>query len=248
MNHGPTLLLAVALAATAAPAAAPAPSIGAAVADPARPAEDTARDAERKPAAMLAFAGVKPGMTVVDLLPGGGYFTRLFAGAVGPAGRVYAWVPDEMLARAPQALDKVTAIAAEPGHGSVVPAHTALAAFKLDTAADIVWTSQNYHDFYNPPGADPIGFNRLVFQALKPGGAYVILDHSAPAGSGTARTRDLHRIDPAAVRRDVEAAGFRFEGESRVLANPADTRAVKVTDPAIRGHTDQFVLKFRKPG
>ena len=248
MNHGPTLLLALALAATGAAAATPAPAIQAAVSDPGRPAEDTARDAERKPAEMLAFAGVKPGMTVVDLLPGGGYFTRLFAGAVGPTGKVYAWGPDEMLARSPQALDKVKTIAAEPGHANVMPVHTAFAAFRLDAPADIVWTSQNYHDFYNMPNADPVGFNRLVFQALKPGGAYVILDHSAPAGSGTANTKDLHRIDPAAVRRDVEAAGFRFEGESKVLANPADTRAVKVFDPAIRGHTDQFVLKFRKPG
>ena len=248
MNHAPTLLLALALAATAAPAATPAPAIAAAVADPGRPAADTARDAERKPAAMLAFAGVKPGMTVVDLLPGGGYFTRLFADAVGPKGKVYAWGPDEMLARAPQALDKVTALAAEPGDANVVPAHTAFAAFHVNTPVDIVWTSQNYHDFYNMPGGDPVAFNRAVFRALKPGGAYVILDHSAPAGSGTANTKDLHRIDPAAVKRDVEAAGFRFEGESKVLANPADPRTVKVFDPAIRGHTDQFVLRFRKPG
>lgn len=238
-----TMLLSLALAIAGPAVAAPDP-----VADPTRPAADRARDAERKPADMLAFAGVRPGMTVADLLPGGGYFTRLFSAAVGAKGEVYAWGPDELLARRADAMDAIKGIAGEPAHRNVELVHTPSAQLALPKLADVVWTSQNYHDLYNAPGADVVAFNRRVFAALKPGGRYVILDHSAPAGSGTANTRDLHRIDPAAVRRDVEAAGFRFEAENHVLANPADPKTGKVFDPAVRGRTDQFVLRFRKPG
>jgi predicted methyltransferase len=121
-----------------------------------------------------------------------------------------------------------------------------------DGPVDIVWTAQNYHDLYNPmgPSAGPpdlLPINKGIFAALKPGGVYLIVDHSAPAGSGTADTKTLHRIDEAVVRRDVEAAGFVFEGASDVLRNPADPRTALVFDPSIKGKTDQFVLKFRKP-
>ena len=234
------------LAAAPSPAAAP-PAIAAAVADPSRPDADRQRDAERKPAEMLAFAGVKPGMVVIDIMPGGGYFTRVFAKTVGPQGKVMAYVPDEVLARAPKALDRINAIAAEPGYGNVMATHNPLMAPGPDNTADVVWTSQNYHDFHNMPGADLVGFNKLVYRSLKPGGVYVVLDHSAPAGSGLANISDLHRIDAAAVRKEAEAAGFVFDGESKVLANSADPRTAKVFDPSIRGHTDQFVYRFRKP-
>lgn len=237
------------LVALAAPAlAAPPPPIAAAVADPSRPAADRARDAERKPAEMLAFAGVKPGMVVVDVMPGGGYFTRLFAKAVGPTGKVMAYVPDEVLTRNPKGLDRINAIAAEPGYENVMPTHNPMMAAGPDNVADIVWTSQNYHDFHNMPGVDLVEFDKLIYRSLKPGGVFVVLDHAAPAGSGLANTADLHRIDPAIVRKEAEAAGFKYDGESKVLANPADPRTAKVFDPAIRGHTDQFVYRFRKPG
>jgi predicted methyltransferase len=98
------------------------------------------------------------------------------------------------------------------------------------------------------PGLDLVAFNKVIYASVRPGGVYVVLDHSAPAGSGVSDTNTLHRIDEATVRKEVEAAGFVFDGESKVLANPADPRTVKVFDPSIRGHTDQFVLRFRKPG
>jgi len=238
--------LALILAATTAYAASPA--IDAAVADTTRPAADRDRDAERKPADMLAFAGVKPGMVVMDILPGGGYFTRLFSDVVGLNGQVISYVPDEMYAGRPKSLDGVTAIAAEPAHKNVKPAHDPALASGPANVLDVVWTSQNYHDLHNIQGLDLVAFNKAIYASVRPGGVYVVLDHSAPAGSGVADTNTLHRIDEAVVRKEVEAAGFVFDGESKVLANPADPRTVKVFDPSIRGHTDQFVLRFRKPG
>jgi len=233
-------------AATAAQAASPA--IDAAVADTTRPAADRARDAERKPAEMLAFAGVKPSMVVVDMLPGGGYFTRLFSDVVGPTGKVIAYVPDEMYAGRPKSLDGVTALAAEPTHGNIQPEHNPALAPGPANIVDVVWTSQNYHDLHNVAGLDVVAFNKVIYASMRPGGVYVVLDHSAPAGSGLTDTNTLHRIDEATVRKEVEAAGFKFDGESKVLANPADPRTNKVFDPSIRGHTDQFILRFRKPG
>jgi predicted methyltransferase len=235
------------LAVPAAYAAPPDDAIAAAVADPSRPAADRDRDAQRKPADMLAFAGVKPGMTVLDMLPGGGYFTRLFSSAVGPTGKVFAYVPDESLARSPKALDAVTAIAAEPAHKNVAPVHDPLMQPGPENTLDLVWTSQNYHDLHNNPQVDLVAFNKLVYRSLKPGGVYVVLDHSAAAGSDPSVTKTLHRIEAATVRKEAEAAGFRFDGESKVLANPADPRTNNVFDPSIRGHTDQFILRFRKP-
>ena len=237
------LLLAAAGAAHAA-----SPAIDAAIADTARSAGDRARDADRKPAVMLEFSGVKPGMVVGEILPGGGYFTRLFSDVVGPNGKVIAYVPDEMLAKYPKAINGANAVAAEPGHKNVQVVHDPALAPGPANVADVMWTSQNYHDLHNIPGLDLVAFNKVIYAIVRPGGVYVVLDHSAPAGSGTADTDTLHRIDEATVRKEVEAAGFVFDGESKALANPADPRTAAVFDPAIRGHTDQFVLRFRKPG
>jgi len=239
--------LALILAANTAPAAPPSPAIAAAIADTTRPAADRDRDADRKPAEMLAFAGVKPGMVVVEMLPGGGYFTRLFSDVVGPTGKVIAYVPDEMLAKYPKSINGATAVAAEPNHNNVQVEHNPLLAPGPDNVADVVWTSQNYHDLHNIPGADLVALNKLIYRSLRPGGVYVVLDHSAVAGSGATATDTLHRIDEAVVRKEVEAAGFKFDGESKILANPADPRTAAVFDPSIRGHTDQFILRFRKP-
>lgn len=231
----------------AVPAAAQAPAhVAAAVADPGRPAADVARDAVRKPADMLAFAETRPGEVVAEVLPGGGYFTRLFSKAVGPKGRVYALLPEAALkAEKPPA---VNAIAADPAFANVKVVGADFTRMQLPEKVDLVWTSQNYHDLHLPRmNVDVAAVNRAVFEALKPGGLYVVLDHAAPAGSGLDMPAKLHRIDPAIVRREVEAAGFRFEGESQVLRNPADDHAKSPFDPAIRGHTDQFVYKFRKP-
>ncbi|WP_442679430.1 class I SAM-dependent methyltransferase [Sphingomonas sp. ASY06-1R] len=242
------LTVALLLAGVPALSAAPTQTIAAAVADPTRPAADRERDAARKPADMLAFAGVKPGMVVIDVLPGGGYFTRLFSTAVGPTGKVIGYVPDEMYAGRPKSLDAVQALAADPAHANVQALHDPALAPGPANVADVVWTSQNYHDLHNIAGLDMVAFNKALYRALRPGGVYIVLDHAAAAGTGVADTNTLHRIDPAAVRKEVEAAGFKFDGDSKLLANPADPHSAKVFDPAIRGHTDQFVLRFRKPG
>jgi predicted methyltransferase len=238
------------LAAAVAHAAAPPANITAAVADPARPAADTQRDADRKPAAMLEFAGIKPGMSVADLIPGSGYFTRLFSAAVGPTGKVYAVAtakPADAPADAPDRSAAVRAIAAEPHYANVTVDVVRLKEFSLAPPVDVIWTSQNYHDIHNVKDLNVVDFDKAVFAALKPGGVFIVLDHSAPAGSGFTDTDTLHRIDEEAVKKEVESAGFKFAGESDVLRNKDDPRTAKVFDAGIRGHTDQFILKFVKP-
>ena len=236
--------------AAAAHAAAPPAYVTAAVADPARPAADTQRDADRKPAAMLEFAGIKPGQSVADLIPGSGYFTRLFSAAVGPTGKVYAVVrakPADAPADAPDRSAPVRAIAADAHYANVTVNVVPLSEFALAPPVDVVWTSQNYHDLHNIKDLNVVDFDKAVFAGLKPGGVFIVLDHSAEAGSGFRDTGTLHRIDQQAVRKEVESAGFKFAGESNVLRNKDDPRTAKVFDAAIRGHTDQFILKFVKP-
>jgi predicted methyltransferase len=218
------------------------------VSDAGRPKADTDRDAERKPGKMLAFAEIAPGQKVVDFLPGGGYFTRLFAKAVGPTGKVYAFLPNEYVALLKKP-SPVQAIAGAPGYENVSMVETPVNEFAAPESVDLVWTSQNYHDLHDPffAPADLAQINKQIFKALKPGGLYIVLDHSAEKGSGLRDTNTFHRIDEAAVRAEVEAAGFQLIGESDALRNPKDPRNIKVFDPSIRGHTDQFILKFRKP-
>jgi predicted methyltransferase len=225
-------------------------SIAAAVADPNRPAEDRARDTARKPAEVIAFAGVKPGDTVVDLIPGGGYFTRIFSKAVGPTGHVYVLVPSYLAKAYPQSVTAIQALAADPAYRNVTVWVEGVGKLAGQGPVDLVWTAQNYHDLHGPslPPDTASGVDRAAFMALRPGGAYVIEDHVAEAGSGVRDAGVLHRIDPAFVRDEVEAAGFVFEAESPVLHNLSDPHTARVFDPAIRGHTDQFVFRFRKPG
>lgn len=221
-----------------------APGIAAALADPAR-ADQAGDDARRQAAAVLAFSGVKPGDVVVDYLPGAGYWTRLFTTLVGPKGKVYALWP---AAGAKYAEKTLPALKAR-GLGNVVAEVQATNLPTLPQPADLFWTVQNYHDIPNKGAGEPAlrAFDAAVFKLLKRGGTYVVIDHADALGTGLAGTETRHRIDPDAVRRQVEAAGFRFVGASKVLANPADDHSKNVFDPAIRGRTDQFVLKFRKP-
>jgi predicted methyltransferase len=241
---------ALVLAAACASAAAIPDNIAAAVADASRPDADKQRDANRKPAETLAFAGVKPGAQVAELLPGGGYFTRIFSKAVGSAGHVYALVPAPLPnapADAPDFAARVKAIAADPTYANVSVVVEPFSQLAVPAPVDLVWTSQNYHDLHNFPGLDLGVFNKMVFDDLKPGGIYLILDHTAEPGSGGRDTKTLHRIDPQTVKKEVTAAGFVFVGSSNLLRQPGDTHSLKVFDPAIRGKTDQFILKFRKP-
>ena len=221
-----------------------------AVADPSRPDTDTTRDADRMPAQTLEFVGVKSGDKVADYVADAGYFTRLFASAVGSSGHVYAVEPTaffkyEQFVKSIAEL-QVYAVA----HPNVtVTVAAALEGLKFPEKLDLFWISQNYHDLHDKfmGPVDTAAFNKAVYDALKPGGFYVILDHSAAPGAARDVTETLHRIESSTVRREVEAAGFKFDSESTILANPADPRTAKVFDKTIRGHTDQFILKFRKP-
>jgi predicted methyltransferase len=241
---------ALTFAATCASAASIPDHITAAVADSNRPDTDKQRDANRKPAEVLVFTGIKPGAKIAELLPGGGYFTRIMSTAVGSSGHVYALVPaplPDAPADMPDFAARVKAIAADPHYANVSVVVEPFSQLGVPEPVDLMWTSQNYHDLHNLPGLDAGVFNKMVFDDLKPGGIYLILDHTAEAGSGGRDTKTLHRIDPETVKKEVLAAGFVFVGSSNLLAQPSDRHSLKVFDPAVRGNTDQFILKFRKP-
>jgi predicted methyltransferase len=224
--------------------------IAKAVADPGRPEQDKEADALRKPAETLAFAGIKPGQKIAELLPGRGYFTRLFSKAVGPKGHIYAYPPPRRPnapADAPSHAAAVTAIAADSAYSNVTVETFSPAKLSVPAPVDIVWTSRNYHDLHNIPSVDINAFNKSVFDALKPGGLYIVLDHAAASGSGTKDTSTLHRIDPEAVKAEVTAAGFVLVAQSDVLHSVDDQHTAPVSDSSVKGKTDQFILKFRKP-
>lgn len=208
--------------------------------DAGRPDADRLRDADRKPAEMIAFAGVRPGQKIAELSPGGGYYTRILSGVVGSSGRVYAvgFRASPALEALGTSLPNVTPVVAQPG---TIPA---------PEPVDLVWTTQNYHDFKNAKVGErdaAAALNEAAFRALKPGGIYLISDHATAAGAGASQTSSLHRIDPALVRREVEAAGFRFDGSSDILHYTSDDHTLRVQESGVRGRTDQFVLRFRKP-
>jgi predicted methyltransferase len=240
------------LAASPPPAVAQAPgaAVAAALADPGRPPEDVVRDKDRKPAETLAFTGVKPGDRVADYIANSGYFTRLFAGVVGRGGHVYAVELNEIVSYPNVAKGYAGLKAWARGRPNVtvdtVPASQAVA---FAQPLDLFWISQNYHDLHDKflGPLDVAAFNRQVFAALKPGGTYIVLDHVAAPGSRADVTETLHRIEPSVVRREVEAAGFRFEAASPVLANTADPHTATVFDKSVQGRTDQFLFRFRKP-
>ena len=240
-----TILLAsiLVLGGAAASAAGLPATIVAAVADPGRPAADRERDALRKPAELLAFFQVKPGQVVAELAPGGGYFTRLLSKAVGPSGKVYVFGPPPSNGANVAGVSNVAAYA---NVASVAPSATSL---NLPQAADLVWTSLNYHDLKNPPsgGGTPIdiaAFNKAVYGALKPGGYYVVIDHAANRGDANA-SADKHRIDPLTVVQEITAAGFILQAETQALRRPEDPRTAPVF--ALNGFSDQFAMLFRKP-
>lgn len=215
-----------------------------AVTDPGRPEADTIRDANRKPAEIVAFAGVEPGDVIAELSPGGGYYTRILSRAVGPDGHVYALV-NAALAQTPGRLDAINALAAALGNVTVVP--VTFTDFTLERPVDLVWTTENYHDWHNGPTANIAGLNASVFKALKPGGIYFVEDHAALEGAGPEATSALHRMDPALAREEVTAAGFVLEAQSDLLANPDDPKTVAVREGSVQGRTERFDYRFRKP-
>ncbi len=231
-------------------AGAPPAYVAAALADTSRPETDRSRDESRKAAEVVAFTGLAPGGRAADVFPGGGYYTRIFSKVVGGAGHVYAVVPSEaMEAEKPRdPLAPMTALAAEPAYANVSTLVQSMKRFDPPQKLDLVFVSQFYHDMHNPAfgGPDIASVNKAVFAALKPGGIYLVIDHSAP-GTGLAATNTLHRIDMEAVKAEVTAAGFVLDGSSDVLKNPDDPHTAMVFAPSIRGKTDQFMLKFKKP-
>jgi predicted methyltransferase len=221
-------------------------NIAAAVANPDRPQADRDRDAARKPDQVLAFAGLKRGETVLELIPGGGYFTRILSGAVGPKGHVTEAVPQRGGGDVRQTSNGV---AADPHFANVSEIAFTPDSIGKAGPVDMVFTAQNYHDFHlSRLNLDVVGLDKQIYAALKPGGMFFIEDHAAASGSDVTPTADkLHRIDEDFVKKEVESVGFKLVGESDVLRNPADDHTLLVFNPAIRGHTDQFLLKFRKP-
>jgi predicted methyltransferase len=210
------------------------------LADPIRPDADKARDADRKPAETIDFAHVRQGTKVAELAPGGGYYTRILSGVVGPKGRVYA-----VTGRASPALQAIAE--ARP---NVVVTVAAPGTIPTPEPVDVVWTTLNYHDFKNQKvgaGDGAAALNTAAFNALKRHGIYLIVDHEAGRGVGASVTSTLHRIDSDLVRREVEQAGFRLEARSDMLRHPADDHSQRVSETGIRGKTDQFVFRFRKP-
>lgn len=225
-------------------------NIVAAIADPARPKDDTGvgLDQYRKPAEMLAFGEVHTGEKIGELIPGAGYMTRLLSKAVGPTGKVYVFsAPPAAREGQPPPPAPVAAITADKtNYPNVSVILTDFTKIPAPEPLDLVWTSQNYHDMHNPGrNLDINAANKAILAALKPGGLYVVLDHNA--GPGVAFDAQKHRIDPNLVKKEVLAAGFEFVGESKMLENKADPHDKGVFDPSIRHKTDQFIFKFRRP-
>ena len=207
---------------------------------------------QAKQSELIRFARVDAGATVIDVYPGDGDWTRLFSDIVGPEGRVYGFVPAEVAHFENDPVGRMRALAKEPGRENVEAVSADLVAMpQVTQPADVVWLHLFYHDLHTAliqaKGATAAQFNRAVYERLKPGGCYVIVDHAAAAGSGTSDTQALHRIDPASARQEVEAAGFVLDAESALLANTDDAHAVKVFDASIKGGTDRFAYRFVKP-
>jgi len=201
---------------------------------------------------LIRFARAGAGATVIDVYPGDGDWTRLFSDIVGPEGRVYSFVPAEVAHFKNDPLGRMRALAQEPGRENVEAVSADLVAMpEVTQAADVVWLHLFYHDLHTAliqaGGATAAQFNRAVYERLKPGGFYVIVDHAAAAGTGTGDAQSLHRIDPASVRQEVEAAGFVLDAESSLLANGDDQHSLKAFDPSVKGKTDRFAYRFVKP-
>ena len=242
------LLLAPLIAAAPLTAAAPKVSsdVAAAVADPARSAEARGADGTRKPAETLAFSGIKPGLTVAEFYPGGGYFTRMISGVVGPTGHVYGlenqgWkgavkANQELFAECKKCTN--VTMDAQP-FGTV----------SFPKPLDLAWVTQNYHDLkiakYGK--VDTLEFDKAVYAALKPGGIYFILDHQGAPGLTDAEIEKLHRINRDVVVKEVTSVGFKLVEEGDFLRHPGDDHTKPIFDESIRGKTDQYALKFVKP-
>lgn len=221
----------------------------AAVADPRRPEKDRAEDARRMPETAIAFMEIAPGMTVIDIEAGGGWYTEMLSYAVGPSGAVIMQNPEGFRSFVGEDID---ARLADGRLANVRESYSLFDALDApDASVDVaVWVQGPHELYFKPNGGslgDPNEAYAQIFRVLKPGGAFVVIDHAAVAGAPETTGNDLHRIDKAIVLRLADRAGFVLGGESDFLANPDDARDIGVFDPSIRGHTDQFALRFTKP-
>jgi len=219
--------------------------LAAAVAHPDRPPKDRERDADRSPGKVLEFAGVAPGMTVIDLMAGTGYYSELVAHAVGPEGKVLVqnspWVL-ERFAEKPLAERLAKGSLRHAKRLDVELDKMQLAPGSVDVALMVLF----YHDTYWMK-VDRPAMNQRIFEGLKPGGVYIVIDHHAAAGAGDSVVQSLHRGDAEQIKGEVLAAGFELEAESDLLRRPEDDRTRNVFDPELRGKTDRFIFKFRRP-
>ena len=209
---------------------------------------DALDDAHRQVAAIMTFAQVKPGQKVMELIPGSGYWTKVFSGIVGSSGHVYTLWPDgyqQYVGESYANWQKL--VAGEYQNVSLI--RGAAGDLKVPEPVDLVFTNQNYHDYHDSfmGPVDMEAFDKKVFDALKPGGVFVVIDNAAAAGSGFSATEKLHRVDPEAVKKEVESVGFVLDASSDVLKNPADTHTLMSYTPPMAGHNDEFILRFKKP-
>ena len=250
--RGMSLLLGLALVAMVpAPAAAKPADVAAAVANAeARTADNVKLDEGRKPAEVLQFLGLGKGMQAIDMFGGNRYWAEIMAPAVGPKGHVTVWEPSQFYDK--DAQEKFAAFQAKtPNTHLIVTPFEALAL--PVNAYDFMMINLNYHDVYwesakyGVKRMDPDAFLKTVYAAMKPGGVVGVIDHVANPGDTRENVEKYHRIDPATVKADFERAGFKLEAESDILRNPADDHSLLVFNPQIRGKTDRFTYKFRKP-
>lgn len=207
---------------------------------------------QSKQSELTSFARANVGATLIDVYPGAGDWTRLFSDVVVPEGRIYSFVPAEVAHFKNDPVGMMQTLAKEPGRENVEAVSADLVALsEVTPPVDVVWLHLFYHDLHTalmqPRGATPADFNRAVYARLRSGGRYVIVDHFAAPGVGANDAQSLHRIDPAFIRKEVEAAGCVLDAESNVLANKDDQHTVKVFDPSIKGKTDRFAYRFVKP-
>ena len=221
-----------------------------AISDPRRPDDQVKLDANRKPAVSVLFSEAKAGDRIADLMSGNAYFTRILSDVVGPSGHVYAYLPKEQIAHcSPSEIAGTHAVVRDSSYRNVTLLTGSLADFQLPEKLDLIWMSQSYHDLHDPflGPANVAVINKVIFDALKPGGIFLVIDHVAESGSGLRDTDTLHRIDPIRMKTEIEAAGFVLESQSDALRNTNDDHKQAIFDSHIRGRTDQVLFRFRKP-
>ena len=220
--------------------------IAGAVADTTRPADARARDQARKPAEILIFSGITEGDKIVEITPGGGYYTALLSRVVGDQGHVYAVDPDRLFEFFPQGRDMFSDYIESDPRKNVSFSSQFLDDIKIPGEVDQIWMVLYYHDTIWT-GEDRVAMNRAFYDMLKPGGVYFVVDHHGLPGAGDGITRELHRMDAATAKVEIEAAGFTLDAISAVLSNPSDPRDDSVFGEERRGKTDRFVWRYVKP-